>query len=63
MAPERFREAIEAASWKGRGVTISVGGASFDGVRPAPSALIAEADGALYRAKREGRNRVCWGTG
>lgn len=63
VAAERFRHAVEASSWKGRGVTISVGGASCDGKRPDPSALIAEADAALYRAKREGRNRVCWASG
>lgn len=42
-------------------VTISVGLATFD---PAgglePGQVLAAADAALYRAKAEGRNRVCW---
>jgi diguanylate cyclase (GGDEF)-like protein len=41
-------------------VTISVGGASFVPNRDMQvSELIARADKALYRAKEEGRNRVC----
>jgi diguanylate cyclase (GGDEF)-like protein len=46
----------------GSPVTISVGVASMRPGRDAdPSALIATADEALYRAKREGRNRVVVG--
>jgi PleD family two-component response regulator len=32
------------------------------GLLAAPAALVAAADGALYRAKREGRNRVAQAT-
>ncbi|MGQ9480151.1 diguanylate cyclase [Chloroflexus sp.] len=40
--------------------TISIGVASFNPtVYPDPSSLIADADRALYLAKRRGRNRVC----
>lgn len=38
-------------------VTASIGMATFDGAKPFES-LLADADAALYRAKREGRNRV-----
>ncbi len=42
-------------------LTVSIGIAA---VRPSPQVsrgeLIAHADRALYRAKREGRNRICW---
>ncbi|TFG53692.1 MAG: sensor domain-containing diguanylate cyclase [Gemmatimonadales bacterium] len=56
---ERFRRAIEAASWPGRGITVSIGLASWsDGMADA-EALILAADQALYAAKDAGRNRVC----
>lgn len=58
---ERFRERIAAAVFPPCGesglVTVSIGGASFPPGR-AFERLIADADIALYRAKREGRNRV-----
>ncbi len=40
-------------------VTVSVGVAAFDGSMCEPRELLEAADRALYRAKREGRNRVC----
>jgi two-component system, cell cycle response regulator len=39
-------------------VTISVGIAALSGVSDTPAAIIKRADQALYRAKRDGRNRV-----
>lgn len=61
---ERMRAAVEQASFDFQGrrlpVTISVGVAALPeaNVNEA-SALIGEADEALYEAKRSGRNRVC----
>jgi diguanylate cyclase (GGDEF)-like protein len=61
---ERMREAIEAMQIQrldGGGllrITASFGVASFPGHAAGKSGLIAAADGALYRAKRGGRNRV-----
>ncbi len=58
---ERLRTAVEelaiqhAVSPIGSVVTMSVGGATA--VALAPEALLATADAALYRAKREGRNQ------
>lgn len=57
---ERLRARVEGHGWQNvlpRGVTISVGGAIW---RPGEnqSDLLARADGALYRAKHAGRNRV-----
>jgi diguanylate cyclase (GGDEF)-like protein len=58
---DRLREGI-AADPVGEGltVTISLGvGASQQNERFDYSAVFADADAALYRAKRSGRNRVC----
>lgn len=61
---ERIREAAQAkaiVSADGAplpGITISVGLATSD-ADSTPESLIAAADARLYRAKKEGRNRVC----
>lgn len=58
VVAERVREVIERHPFPNRQMTISIGLASWRaGVDP--STLIHEADGALYEAKRSGRNRVC----
>ncbi|MFD2972812.1 diguanylate cyclase [Peribacillus deserti] len=40
-------------------ITISIGIACFNESTSIPSELIADADKALYQAKRSGRNKVC----
>lgn len=68
VAAERFRAEIEKQEFsiikKGKfseshRLTISIGMASFPGDSHDPIELIEMADSALYRAKREGRNRIC----
>jgi two-component system chemotaxis family response regulator WspR len=41
-------------------ITISAGVASADLAHADSDSLLQDADAALYRAKREGRNRVCF---
>lgn len=68
VAAERIRKVIEdrqfsivrhATSGETHRVTISVGVSSFPEDSIDPIELVEMADSALYRAKREGRNRVC----
>ncbi len=68
IAAERIRSIIEAREFSvirnGRAgathrITISIGISSFPDDSHDPIELVEMADSALYRAKREGRNRVC----
>lgn len=60
---ERLREAIADAVFKPGGetqrITVSIGIAALIPDRDTCSRMMAAADAALYRAKSEGRNRVC----
>ena len=60
---ERLREAVAAAPFAPGGepqrITVSIGIAELAADRDTRPALMAAADTALYRAKSEGRNRVC----
>ena len=60
---ERLREAVAAAVFTPGGepqrITVSIGIADMAPGRDTRPALMAAADAALYRAKSEGRNRVC----
>jgi len=65
---ERLRREIAETRFKGipedECVTVSVGAAVYDAETMGDcEALIRAADGALYRAKREGKNRVVMGEG
>jgi two-component system cell cycle response regulator len=61
---ERLRQSIEATPIKisrppnALNITVSIGIASSTGTPDVPDQLLRRADQALYRAKREGRNRV-----
>jgi diguanylate cyclase (GGDEF)-like protein len=68
VAAERIRAEIENNKFsvirqgktaESHYITISIGVASFPNDSSDPIELVEHADSALYRAKREGRNRVC----
>ena len=59
---ERIRAAVAEADFPGRSMTMSIGVAEFPSHADTPTAIIATADQALYKAKREGRDRVMGGT-
>lgn len=50
---------VECEDGRSVSVTVSVGVASGSGRLESPTPVIAQADRALYQAKRSGRNRVC----
>ena len=54
----RCRSVIESAPWPKRPVTASLGVATLTPTMTGPDDLIIAADQALYRSKRDGRNRV-----
>jgi len=55
---ERMRTAVAAMEGVQRPVTASIGVATATSERVTPEELLGRADGALYEAKRSGRNRV-----
>jgi diguanylate cyclase (GGDEF)-like protein len=60
---ERLREAVAAAVFSPGGeprqITVSIGISALSPARDTRPRLMAASDAALYRAKAEGRNRVC----
>ena len=59
---ERVRRAVELGPWVLRHITVSIGVATKNKSTQDRVDLIARADAALYRAKINGRNRVCNGS-
>lgn len=58
VVAERFRRAVADGEWRERGITVSVGVASLTTPNGEGSALIHQADAALYHSKKSGRNCV-----
>jgi diguanylate cyclase (GGDEF)-like protein len=59
---ERIRSTLAERAYEGTTVTVSIGAAEFPVDGETPEEVIANADAALYRAKRQGRNRVVGAT-
>jgi diguanylate cyclase (GGDEF)-like protein len=55
---ERIRGRVEREQFPNRAITLSIGVAEFPNYADTPESIIAVADGALYQAKRAGRNQV-----
>ena len=55
---QRVCELLAERSFEGSKITVSIGAAQYPIDGDTPEAVIASADAALYRAKRQGRNRV-----
>jgi diguanylate cyclase (GGDEF)-like protein len=55
---ERIRERVRAEQFEGGPVTVSIGVAEYPSHGDTEKAIIAQADAALYKAKRAGRDRV-----
>jgi diguanylate cyclase (GGDEF)-like protein len=62
---ERIRKAIAGLKFKGypSQITVSIGVTSYPGMSASEGDLLKDADAAMYRAKNEGRNRVCFADG
>ena len=59
---ERCRRAVAAADWGLRPITVSIGVSTLTPDTPGATALVGEADRALYRSKQAGRNLVLHGS-
>ena len=55
---ERIRASVARVDFQGDPVTLSIGAAAYPAQASSLDSLIAAADGALYHAKRQGRDRV-----
>jgi len=58
VSAERIRKAIAEEEWPERQMTVSIGVATLTATTRSDTALVEEADAALYRSKRSGRNSV-----
>lgn len=58
LVAEKIRNVVEQASWDREGITVSIGGAVLPEDASSAERLLSLADRALYRSKRDGRNRV-----
>lgn len=61
VVAERFRRAVAGGPWDQRPITVSVGVATLAPTTADAETLVQEADQALYRSKKAGRNRVTAG--
>ncbi|NTV39162.1 MAG: GGDEF domain-containing protein, partial [Demequinaceae bacterium] len=55
---ERIRREVSMTTWRGRELTVSIGYSVLGEGIATPQELLTAADGALYRAKADGRNCV-----
>ncbi|MBM0489898.1 diguanylate cyclase [Aeromonas jandaei] len=56
---EQWRLAMSKQNWREPGLTVTFSGGLAEALDASPAQVLAQADAALYRAKQEGKDRLC----
>jgi GGDEF domain-containing protein len=58
LLAEKVRKAVERSDWRDRPISVSIGVATMATANGDGMVLVKEADAALYRSKKNGRNCI-----